>query len=329
MTGGTDEGLDVVITWVDESDPAWQEQLRQYRPSSSSPEHQISGPRFRDPGLLTYVLRSLERYYPEMRKIWLVTSGHKPDWLDLQAPDIELVSHADLFPERAHLPTFNSMAIECHLHRISGLRGPFLYFNDDVMLLARLTPDQFLSGDGGHVVPLENFPMPSSLVRGETVDRSLAYTGLLLQERFGHLEPGLLVAHGPQIYDPRWMNYLWQQWPNELARTSCRRFRQTDCVALRYLYYYTLLHCPAHQRPAFSVAASYPVRMISSDDLRVVLTREESENVRKSMAEIAVSEPQYLCINDDEANEVDGRQKMGFLLDWLKSRLPEPSRWEL
>ena len=328
MTDASRCGLDVVVTWVDGSDPAWQEQLREHRPPDSSLEHEAGGPRFRDPGLLIYVLRSLERYYPEMGKLWLVTSGHKPDWLDHQAPDIELVSHADIFPQPAHLPTFNSMAIECHLHRIPGLSGPFLYFNDDVMLLARLTSDQFLTGDGGHIVPLEDFPMPSSLVQGETVDRSLAYTGLLLHERFGHLEPGLLISHGPQIYDPRWIAYLWQQWPNELARTSTRRFRQTDCVALRYLYYYTLLSCPTHQRPVFSSPANYPVRMMSSADQRLVLTREDSDKVRQSLNEIAVSEPRFVCINDDEADAAGAQQKMGLVLDWLNVRLPKPSRWE-
>ena len=37
----------------------------------------------------------------------------------------------DIF-DKSHLPTFNSMAIEVHLHQIPGLSENFIYFNDDV-----------------------------------------------------------------------------------------------------------------------------------------------------------------------------------------------------
>ena len=45
------------------------------------------------------------------------------------------VTHKDIFLDRRHLPTYNSMAIECHLHRIPGLAEHFIYFNDDIMAL--------------------------------------------------------------------------------------------------------------------------------------------------------------------------------------------------
>jgi len=40
----------------------------------------------------------------------------------------------EIFPRKDDLPTFNSAAIECHLHRIPGLSENFLYFNDDFLL---------------------------------------------------------------------------------------------------------------------------------------------------------------------------------------------------
>ena len=46
---------------------------------------------------------------------------------------------ADEAPELARaLPTFNSQAIETMLHRIPGLRSPFIYLNDDFFIGQRL-----------------------------------------------------------------------------------------------------------------------------------------------------------------------------------------------
>ena len=44
-----------------------------------------------------------------------------PNWLDLTNPRVSIVSHADIFPNKSHLPVFSSPAIETHLHRIPGL----------------------------------------------------------------------------------------------------------------------------------------------------------------------------------------------------------------
>ena len=43
------------------------------------------------------------------------------------------VTHEDIFPNKSHLPTFSSPAIEAHIHRIPGLSQRYIYFNDDVM----------------------------------------------------------------------------------------------------------------------------------------------------------------------------------------------------
>jgi hypothetical protein len=42
-----------------------------------------------------------------------------------------VIHHDEIFPDTQHLPTFNSYAIECHLHRIPHLSERFLAFNDD------------------------------------------------------------------------------------------------------------------------------------------------------------------------------------------------------
>ena len=60
-------------------------------------------------------------YAPWVRKIWIVTNGQHPTWVDESNYHIEVVPHDRIFPIQEHLPTFNSRAIESHLHQIPGL----------------------------------------------------------------------------------------------------------------------------------------------------------------------------------------------------------------
>ena len=77
---------------------------------------------FLDFNQLMYSVRSIEMYAPWIRKIWIVTNGQKPTWLNQGNAHIEVVPHDKIFPKKEDLPTFNSRAIESHLHQIPGLR---------------------------------------------------------------------------------------------------------------------------------------------------------------------------------------------------------------
>ena len=53
-----------------------------------------------------------------------MTNGQVPDWLDLDNnDDVTVVTHAEIYQNSSHLPTFASPSIEVHLHRIPNLRN--------------------------------------------------------------------------------------------------------------------------------------------------------------------------------------------------------------
>eukprot|EP00808_Paulinella_micropora_P024476 g15461.t1 len=108
--------------------------------------------RFRDNQELRYSFRSIWKFAPWVRKIFLVTNGQVPNWVNLEHPRLQLVTHRDIFPNQSHLPTFSSPAIETHLHRIPGLADKFIYFNDDVMLGNEIWPDDFYSHANGQKI---------------------------------------------------------------------------------------------------------------------------------------------------------------------------------
>ena len=76
--------------------------------------------RFSDREELRYSLRSVEKYAPWVRHIYLVTNGQIPHWLNLDHPRLTVVTHEDIFENQSNLPTFSSPAIESQLFRIPG-----------------------------------------------------------------------------------------------------------------------------------------------------------------------------------------------------------------
>ena len=71
--------IDVVVLWVDGSDPAWLEEKRKYAPPAAADSN--SANRYRDWGLLPYWFRCIEQHMPWVRKIHFVTWGHVPAFL--------------------------------------------------------------------------------------------------------------------------------------------------------------------------------------------------------------------------------------------------------
>lgn len=125
-----------------------------------SRDEDVANSRFEDNEELRYSLRSLVRFAPWVRHIFIVTNGQIPYWLNLDNPRISVVTHEEIFPNKSHLPTFSSPAIESHLHRIPDLSDKFLYFNDDVMFGAEVWPDDFFSYATGQKLYL-TWPVPS------------------------------------------------------------------------------------------------------------------------------------------------------------------------
>lgn len=130
--------IDFVIPWVDGSDPQWIARRSQY---AANPEDWDES-RFRDWGILPYWFRAVEQYAPWVHRIYFITWGHIPPWLNREHPKLRIVRHSDYIPEK-YLPTFSSHTIELNLHRIEDLSEHFVYFNDDMFLNRKVTPEDF------------------------------------------------------------------------------------------------------------------------------------------------------------------------------------------
>lgn len=104
--------------------------------------------RFSDNGELYYSIRSVDRFAPWFRTIWVfVNDGTKiPDWL-ANHPKVKIVTHSAVIPER-YLPLYNSVSIEFWLGDIPGLAEHFVYANDDMFLCRPVQPGHFFTRGG-------------------------------------------------------------------------------------------------------------------------------------------------------------------------------------
>jgi Stealth protein CR2, conserved region 2/Stealth protein CR1, conserved region 1 len=135
--------IDIVITWVDGSDPEWQKQKLKYLIDEAT--HDTIGydkSKYRDLGNLKYLFRGIEQFAPWVNRVHFVTSGHLPEWLNKENPKINIVRHDEYIPKK-YLPTFSSHPIELNLHRIKGLSEHFVYFNDDTFILKKMKKTDF------------------------------------------------------------------------------------------------------------------------------------------------------------------------------------------
>ena len=189
-------------------------------------------------------------------KIYFVTWGHVPKWLNGNHPKLEIVRHEDYIPGE-FLPTFNSHTIELNFHRIPGLSEQFVYFNDDMFLLQQVSPGQFFR-DGKPLDMLalqpvvanrEDAVMPyiylnNAMVLARYFDKRenmkqqpgaywhpgypLLYFGYNLLERMFPRFTGFYTVHGPSPLLKNTYEALWQR-----EERFCRRFAATDSAAGR------------------------------------------------------------------------------------------------
>lgn len=139
-------GIDIIIPWVDGSDPYWLRERSIIEKKYNINKQANSNVRYESWNNLQYIFRGIEKFMPWVDKVFLVTCGQVPDFLDIDNPKLRLVKHSDYIPKE-YLPTFNSNVIELNYHRIEELSDNFILFNDDCYPLKPI-PESYYFIDG-------------------------------------------------------------------------------------------------------------------------------------------------------------------------------------
>ena len=259
-----DNKIDFVITWVDNSDPKWREEFEYY---SAKETRYINTDmcRYRDWDTLRYWFRGIEKFAPWVNKIYFVTYGHLPKWLNTDNPKLVIVKHENFIPH-AYLPTFNSNVIEYFFYQINGLSERFVYFNDDTFLIDYVSPERFfkkgLPCDFGALrIRLPNASYFNSMVfmtvglinkyfpKKKVVNRNLfkwynpSYLRASLHNlrliKWGRL-PGFYNHHLPQGYLKKTYDDVWDHCHEDLLRTCSHKFRYYGDISSWIMRYWQL-----------------------------------------------------------------------------------------
>lgn len=225
--------IDLVYLWVDGNDPAWRAKKNAYLPKEKQLSTAVAGDcRYVSNDELRYSLRSVERFAPWIRRIYIVTDNQCPAWLDTSNDRVRIIDQKEIIPAQ-YLPTFNSMAIELNLANIPDLAEHFLYANDDSLFGAPVTPDFFFDSKGRTIVRLK-----PQKVKGRTglYPKCVYLAQQLVAERFGR-KFTLAPHHNIDSYRKSDFEVALSAFGDRAASTESHRFRdETDLQRIAISY---------------------------------------------------------------------------------------------
>ncbi|HCE55403.1 MAG TPA: hypothetical protein DER05_10585 [Lutibacter sp.] len=141
--------IDAVIAWVDGNDEAHLNKMTHYVEDKSKLGNQQFRTRFDQVNEIEFSVKSILKYAPFVRNIFIVTDGQTPLFLKNhreEYPKVKIVDHKEIFKGfESYAPTFNSVSIETMLYRIPNLAEHIIYFNDDVFLMRKIKVNDFFS----------------------------------------------------------------------------------------------------------------------------------------------------------------------------------------
>lgn len=146
--------IDAVIAWVDGNDENHRKKLEEYVENKSLLKSKGFLTRFNEVNEIEYCIKSIRKFAPYIRNIYIVTDNQTPSFLkenkdNPEFQNIKIIDHKVIFKGyEQYLPTFNCYPIETLLFKIPGLAEHFIYFNDDMFLINETKPSDFFTDDG-------------------------------------------------------------------------------------------------------------------------------------------------------------------------------------
>jgi hypothetical protein len=315
LASDIDFDIDMVFSWVDGSSDEFIRERARRMQSYVVGEGDDSEARYRQIDELKYALRSVHLFAPWVRRIFIATDSPAPAWL-AKHPRVTIVRSEEMFADPSVLPTHNSHAVECQLHRIDGLAEHFLYSNDDMFFGRPVSPALFFSPGG-----ITKFVEASTRIGlGDThpgrsgFENAARVNRALLRDRFGKVTTRHL-EHCPAPLRRSVMAELEAAFPEEFRRTAASRFRSaTDISVTNSLYhYYALL----------------TGRAVVQTDARVKYVETTLRQALPALKRLLKRRDQDMfCLNDGSFPEISVEERTAAVIDFLERYFPFPAPWE-
>ena len=282
--------IDVVFTWVDNTDKTWQEKYEYYEANSKRAnigQYATDSARFDNHNELFYSVKAVKRYLPWVRNIYIITDNQVPIWLN-KVKGVTVVDHTEIIDSQ-YLPTFNSHVIEAFLYRIPNLSEYFIYFNDDVFVAKDLPKEHFFSANNisSLFVSTKNlYDMQFKGVETPTLKASLRSIELLKRYYPYNIKNSLVHTYFPL----RKSGYekTWQLFEKEIKAFLPNRFRGHNDLNMASFLVPWLLYCESKAIEKVDICYYFNIRS------RHAVTRyEKLLKLKKQNAS-----PHSFCAND-------------------------------
>lgn len=332
--------IDIVYTWVDGSDPVWNEKrinkLREIQNISSEDSNKA---RFMDNQELRYSLRSISKFAPWVNKIYIVTDNQSPTWLDTSHPKIKIVDHKDIFPSESYLPNFSSCAIEAQIQNIADLSEYFIYFNDDMFLGSPTIPEYFFDNEGGpKVFVSEIFPLRKKKSfdikyrahsKRNSHHNQIINTRKLLRDKF---EKSIYynIRHGIIPLRKSILKEIGNIFEKEIQVTSKKSFRNQDDIIIFYLFgFYSIMTKKGKAKYLKSIGSKEPLINFSKlfkNKFTFGFVNLDSNNVLQHLENFLMYKPLIMCLNQTPDTS---EEKLNYLKEFLEKYYPEKCPFEI
>lgn len=304
----------MVYLWVNGNDPKWIAKRDACIGKPSGKQENCKG-RYADSGELKYSLRSVEKYAPWIRKVFIVTDDQVPQWLDTSNPKVQIVDHTEIMPKEC-LPCFNSNLIEHFLDKIPGLSDHFLFANDDMYINRPVTPDTFFGADGYPILYVNRKPFRklALYLRDHFIGKPLSMYLRFLRnasevvEKYYGKYYGCKPHHNIDAYLKSTITFTNNKFAKEFEPMLQKHVRSTDDIQ-RCVYTYVALAEKWGHRRFVSRKHSFRLHI----DNRSLYEKYERYN------------PVFFCMNDSEYADDADRE---FAIKFLDRLFPEKSQFE-
>ncbi|MBR3697643.1 MAG: Stealth CR1 domain-containing protein [Clostridia bacterium] len=329
-----DEKIDFVLLWVDGNDQKWQIEKRKYIVNKDD----ANVNRYRDCDNLQYLFRGIEKYAKWVNKIYFITYGHLPKWLNTNNEKLVIVNHNDFIPKE-YLPTFNSNVIELNIHRIKNLSEKFVLFNDDFFLLKETKPEDFFVNDVPTDTYVEcllcppsindaHFMMKSNIIY--LINKYFNKKECIRKNYFKYINPkygklnkstlycmkykekflGFKSFHEPYAYLKQTFETIWEKEGQLLDEACHNKFRTSSDLGHFLCKYWRM------------VSGSFVPK--KSEGCYIYFLNDNSDNIK----ELKSNKYKFVCIND-VLMDIDFEKSKKEINDVLNELFPKKSSFEI
>ena len=305
-----DKPIDLVYCWVDGNDIKWQK-LKQFWQKKEGLETitAVNPCRYTDNQELRFSLRSAQMYAPWIRKIFIVTNGQIPKWLNINHPKIQLVTHTEIMPKEA-LPTFNSCAIETCLTNIPDLSEYFLYANDDTFFDKPVTPDYFFDENENPKIRLKKHNWSQEDIETKLYRHTIYEMAKLIDNQFLTYEN----THNISVYRKSYFDACKNEFKNIFNQTTFSRFRSFSNIQRQIVDFWCLKN---------NKATGIYIDDLTKNQDQLYLGISSRENMNYK---IQKNNPTLVCYNDSEYVKKEHREKLKY---FLMDKYNQKQEWEL